>query len=380
MHAEKRYRGAYRLGHLLLTRAFAWFFRYQPPQVPPLPQPYMLVANHTFELDFTLVMRTFAPFTRFVIGETVFQSKLLRWLLKKLHDPVIIHKSGTDMRAVLDMLHRLRRGQNLCLFAEGDTTFDGLTGPVHPGTAMLVKGSGATLVTFRLRGGYFSRPRWGGTIRRGKTWGEVVGVYSPAQLSAMSQEQVAALLARDLHVDADQDQQPHPIRYRGRKLANGIESLLYMCAGCEGIGTLHGHGSRVHCQACGFETVYTQYGSLSGGPHTHLKDWARWQRERLAQKLHEEAFQLMDSGQRLRRIRDDHSLELVAQGDMRLGLEGLWVGDAHFALEDIRGMAIFRRNRLMFSTGDGTHYDIDPRRATSALKYRDAYRLLSKKE
>lgn len=380
MTAEKRYNVCYRLGHSLLTRAFSRLLRYTPPALPELPEPYILIANHTFDLDFTLVMRTFPRYTRFVIGETVFQSRLLRKLLFWLHDPVIIHKSGTDMRAVLDMLHRLRKGQNICLFAEGDTTFDGVTGPVHAGTAALVRGSGAALVTFRVHGGYFSRPRWSHTFRRGHTFGAVGGVYTAAQLRGMSNAEVDALLTRDLHVDADEDQRIRPVAYKGRRLAEGIENLLYLCPGCLKVGTIRGSGSRVRCGACGLQGAYTRHGTLAGLPYTHLRDWAGWQRGKLNELLLEGGTPIGDDGQRLRQILDDHSLKPVAQGSMRMGTKGLWVGDAHFPLEDIAGMAIFRRNRLMFSTRDGTYYDIDPRHAGSALKYRDAYTLLAGKE
>ncbi len=374
------YRSGYWLGHTLLTRAFSWLLRYQAPRLPDIPEPYILLPNHSFELDFTLVMRTFPRYTRFVIGETVFQNGLLRRLLFALHDPVIIRKSGTDMRAVLDMLHRLRQGQNICLFAEGDTTFDGVTGQAHPGTAALVKAAGATLVTFRVHGGYFSRPRWSGTYRRGRSWGEVAGVYSPQQLKEMTIQQVEEIIQRDLQVDAAEDQQARPVAYRGRRLAEGIENLLYLCPGCQQVGTLRGHGQRVGCQNCGFACVYTPYGTLKGAPHTQLKDWARWQRQQLALALEQGTARVADKGQTLRLIREDHSLEQVAQGDMAISAQGLTVGDAFFPLHDIAGMAIFRSNRLMFTTREGNYYDIDPRLAGSALKYRDAFQLLAQKE
>ncbi len=380
MNAQRRYHAAYRLAHRLLTRPIAWLTRYQRPALPDLPEPYLLIPNHSFELDFALIIRTFPRYTRFVIGETVFQSGLLRKLLFWLHDPVVIQKSGTDMRAILDMLHRLRKGQNICLFAEGDTTFDGITSPIHPGTSMLVRGSGAALVTFRVRGGYFTRPRWGHGYRRGRTWGEVGGVYTAAQLKEMTNEDISALLKRDLHVDADEDQQPHPIAYRGRNPAAGIENLLYLCPGCDGVGTLRGQGTTVRCSACQLEAAFTPQGTLEGAPHSRLSAWARWQRERLGILLQAGTARVGDSAQKLRRILDDHSLEDTAQGDMRLDAQGLTVGNTHFPLEEIAGMAIFRRNRLIFSTRNGQYYDIDPKHAGSALKYRDAYQLLTGKE
>lgn len=138
----------------------------------------------------------------------------------------------------------------MCIFAEGDRTFNGVTGPFFTATAKLVRMTGAQLVTFRLEGGYFSSPRWSDTLRKGKFYGHEVNRYSPETLKAMSTEEIDACIARDLHEDAYARQRQSPVRYRGKRLAESLETALYFCPRCGGLGTLKSEGNPAHCTCC----------------------------------------------------------------------------------------------------------------------------------
>lgn len=375
--ALRRYAIVYRVGRALLTVPFARYLRFTSKPVGEIKTPCLVIANHTMDLDFMLLIRAFPRLMHFVIGDTVFQSGVLRRLLEGLHNPVSLKKGGTDMRAALSILHRLRAGENICLFAEGNTCFDGVTGPIPRGTAMLARSSGATLVTYRVGDGYFTAPRWGRGFRRGRTWGEVMGVYPPGQLKAMSDEEIAALLARDLYIDAAQEQQRNPVPYRGRRPAEGLENALYLCPRCLAFDALHGEGDCVRCTACGAQARYTPLGTLEGGfGYSQIRDWVSWQRQTLRSMMGEAAFALRDDGQTLRRIAEDRSLTEVARGTLTMDSQGIRVGDWALPMDDVRGVAIFRKNRLLLTDAEGGRYDFASGHVRSALKYKDMYELL----
>ncbi len=382
MGEEKRYAAVYRLGRAVLASVFAWRYNYRAAPLPPLPSPCIVIANHTMDYDFMLVGRTFPRPMTFVVGETLFQNKLLRRLLVYIHNPVIITKAGTDAAAVLEILRRLRGGQSICLFAEGNTCFDGVTGHIPKGTAALVRAGRASLVTFRVGGGYLTHPRWGFSTRRGKCRGELAKVYAPDVLKVMSDEALSAAIAEDIHVDAYADQAREPVAYRGRKPARGLEHVLYYCPGCQAIGSMLGAGQRIRCQACGFEARYTPFGGFdSPSPHANIKEWVHSQRAFLARKFASDSnAALRDPGQTLWQIMPDHSLRNIAGGEFTMDARGLGIGAYRLALTDIAGMAIFRKNLLMFSDRLGTHYQLDALPGQSALKYRDLYQILTHKE
>lgn len=381
MDKKTLYATSYALARTWVAGPFARLVRYQGPVLHDLSEPFLLIPNHTMDLDFFLIMRSFPRKMSFVIGETVFQNRLLRPLLIKLHDPIIIRKGGVNLQAVVQILSRLRKGYNVCLFAEGNTCFDGVTGPIPPGTASLARISGASLVTFRVHGGYLTQPRWGRGLRRGRTWGELGQVYTPQQLREMTDEQLQEAMKQDLHVDAVRDQQIQPYAYRGRNLARGLENALYLCAKCQALGSLHGEGNLLLCNACGARAEYTQAGILEGGfAHRHMRDWVAWQRQTLANMAAKPGFALTDADYVLSRVNEQHGLEELARGTLKMDGQGLSVGSWSMPMEDIRGLAIYRKNRLLMTDRRGNHYDFDSINPRSALKYRDLLQILRNQE
>lgn len=382
MGEKRRHTAVWDLGRAVAAPLFAWRYNYHSRPLPPLPSPCIVIANHTMDLDFMLVGRSFPRLMHFVVGETLVQNKLLRRLLACLHDPVIISKAGTDSAAVLEILRRLRGGQSICLFAEGNTSFDGVTGLLPKGTAALVRASRASLVTFRMGGGYLTHPRWGYSIRRGKCWGELVKVYSPEALKAMSGEELNAAIARDIHVDAYADQARVPVAFRGRESARGLEHALYYCPACHAIGSLHGAGQNIRCQGCGFEVPYTPFGGFDNpSPYANVKEWVHAQRAWLKQLFETDtSAMLRDAGQTLWQVQPDHSLIHVDSGEFSMDARGLSIGAYHLALPEIAGMAIFRKNLLMFSDRRGAYYQLEALPKQNALKYRDLHQILTQKE
>ncbi len=382
MGENKRYAAVYRFLRAVLSPLFALRYNYHTRPLPLLPKPCIVIANHAMDLDFMLLGYSFPQPMTFVIGETLFQNKLLRRFLVFIHDPVIISKAGTDGAAVLEILRRLRKGQNICLFAEGNTSFDGVTGPIPKGTAALVRASRASLVTFRLEGGYLTHPRWAYSTRRGVCRGEVARLYPPDELRAMGDEALNAAIARDIHVDACLDQLRRPVAYNGRQRARGLEHALYLCPSCKAIDTLQGSGQHIHCQSCGFSARFTPFGSFDKpSPYANIKQWVRAQKEYLGQMFETDASAMLrDEGQTLWQIQPDHSLRQITRGCFTMGQNGLSIGEYHLELPDIAGMAIFRRNLLMFTDKQGVHYQLDALPGLNALKYRDLYQTLNHKE
>ena len=243
--------------------------------------PFLLVSNHVTGWDPLLVgVCLGGRQAYFVASEHIFRLGLLTKVLHWLLAPIPRRKASTGMDTVKACLRHLHAGHSVCLFAEGEQCWDGRTGPIFPATGKLAKSSGAALVTFRLEGGYLSLPRWGKHICRGAVHGHPVGVYSPEELKKLSPQEINALIERDIAEDAWARQRQRPVRYRGKRRAEGMERALYACPGCRRIGTLRTDRDRVFCP-CGFERRYTEYGFFEPRePFETLADWDLWQRVR----------------------------------------------------------------------------------------------------
>ena len=332
--------------------------------------PCLIVANHVTTWD-PLLLGICFPTTpiRFVASEHIFRrgwvSRLLDWLVA----PIPRRKASSGADTVKACLRALREGETVCIFAEGDACWDGLSHEVFPATGKLARSSGATLVTFRLEGGYLTLPRWSKKRRPGRMRGAVVGVYPPEELKGMKGPEITALINRDIFEDAWARQRAEHVVYRAEDRAEGIETGFFLCPSCGKIGTLRGLGNVIRC-SCGLRVLYTAEGFLEPAePFETLADWDRWQRETLgSMELPPDAPVFSDGGVTLRRISSAHGEEELARGELVQYPDALVCGDRRFPLSEIASMAMVKANILLFSVGDD-YYEIRADQALCLRKY-----------
>jgi 1-acyl-sn-glycerol-3-phosphate acyltransferase len=353
-----------------VVRAVAAYFGYACKEPLRLSRPTLILSNHNTDLDPAFVLASVKSPLHFVASEHVFRWGMLSRLIRFFFQPIPIQKGGADAHAAMEIARTLRRGEHVCLFAEGNRSVDGITAPISPATGMLVKVSGADLITFRLIGGYFTQPRWSATFRRGRMRGEVAGHYPAETLQGMSPEVINAIIRRDLHEDAYARQRKESVAFRGKRLAEHLETALYRCPACGRIGCLHSRGDRLLCP-CGLVATYTPQGKLTGVPFTTVWQWYTWQLAMADDLLSGEG--IADADQRLYRILPLEGEDLLAEGAMRMTRELLMVGACRFALSDITGMAILGQRTLAFTHVDGTRYEVRSEHPRSAYLYLNAF-------
>jgi 1-acyl-sn-glycerol-3-phosphate acyltransferase len=295
---------------------------------------------------------------RFVASEHIFRhgpvSRLLEWLVA----PIPRRKAASGADTVMRVLRALKDGETVCLFAEGDATWDGLTHPVFPATGKLARMAGVPLLTYRLEGGYLSLPRWSRLTRRGKIRGGQVGFYTPEELKQKKGPEITALIDRDLYEDAFARQKTEHVAYRGRGRAEGIERGFFYCPACGGWGTVRGVGDRVTCP-CGLKLLYTEEGFFDPPvPVESLAEWEELQRRALeALCARAEGPLFSDAGLRLVRIEQGHREKPLGNGTLTLEPGALEIAGRRFPLAQIDSMAMVKADILLFSMGDD-YYEI----------------------
>ena len=110
-----------------------------------------------------------------------------------------------------------------------------------------------------------------------------VRVYQPEEIKAMSEEELTKAIQNDLYTNAykEQEQREEPIAFRGKNLAENLETALYLCPSCERIGSLKSNEDIFSC-SCGLNLKYTEYGYLQSinqqkPPFHTVLAWIRWQ-------------------------------------------------------------------------------------------------------
>ena len=373
---KKVYRVLYSAAKLLMKR----LLNYEAAPGPKVEGPCLILSNHVTDFDPFLVGLSFSEHMYFVAGENVLRMGFLSKIATRYASLIQRVKGTTDAEAALQILRTLKKGRNVCMFAEGSRTFTGETLPIALATAKLVHLSRATLVTYRLKGGYLSTPRWSAHRRKGRMSGGPVGVYPPEELKKMSEGEILDLLKRDLYENAYEAQRQDPVAYKGKALAETLETALYLCPKCRRIDTLHSAGDRFFCD-CGLSMTMDEFGFFQGGdlPFETPLEWDRWQEgemEKLADSLGEEAA-FSDTDQTLNRKEDDHSLTPLATGTMALYRDRLTVGEYTFPLRDLRGIGLIQRQGMVFSTADAD-YAITASRLRCVRKYHTLFAYLKR--
>jgi len=353
----------------LLGPSFRHIFRYTPEKSMP-DGPCLVISNHVTNFDPILVALSFPdkPLC-FVASEHLFR---LGWVSKAINylvAPIARRKGSKGFDAAMTALRKIRAGHSICLFAEGETTWDGVTQEIYPATAMLARASGGALVTYRIEGGYFTAPRWGKGIRRGKMHGRVVNIYQPEQLKGMKDADVIALINRDLYEDADERQHKAQVCYRSKHAAEQMEVALCMCPKCRRIGKLHSHGDRLTCE-CGMDVRYTEYGRFEPSePFATVHEWNLWQQEQLEKRAFEHEGKLFsDANLTLYEILDNHQIKEMAAGELSIDDEALYLGDMRFEHAEVQDLALVVRRKMLFTYREH-YYEIRAEKPLCLRKY-----------
>ena len=361
----KRHKRIYVFLKALLGGIFQHICRFQFEPVQLSEGPYLITANHNGELDPVLIAIGLKQHMYFVASEHVFRKGFLSWILTYFFGPIARVKGMTDATAALNILRAMKK-TNVCLFAEGNRSYNGVTGPIFPATGKLAKATGASLVTYRFEGGYLTTPRWSKTMRKGRMFGRVVHIYSPEELKKMTPDEVNEHIREDIMEDAFERQLITPYLYKGKDLAKGLENALYFCPKCGRTGTLKSEGDVFSC-TCGMRVRFTETGFFEkvspddpDMPFRTIRDWDYWQDKRVAEyaaSLGKDDVAYSDDGVKLIGVGKRHQSKVLEVGRLSMTKTELSIGEHHFPLKSISSIGLIGIYKMMFSV-DGVSYEL----------------------
>lgn len=342
-----------------------------------LPGPSLIISNHVTNWDPMLLAISFPRnHIHFVASEHIFRwgklSKIINWLVA----PIARRKGASGSQTAMECMRLLRDGHSIGIFGEGEVTWDGRSQEITPGTGALAKASGSFLITHRFEGGSLSLPRWAKHVRKGRMTGKIVNIYSPEQLKTMSTDEIAEAINRDIYMDAYAIQRENPTLYRGKCLAEHIESALFLCPKCHRINTLQSKGDHITC-ACGLNIRYTEYGLFSPeAPFENIQQWDAWQHEQLqfGAFQHDETL-FSDEDIIWQEIKEDQKA-LTDRIQLSIDQKGeFFCGDQSVSLGRITHMAIVQTNKLFFTVGSQYFQLKAEKRTVNFRKYLAAWKI-----
>ncbi|MDR2570604.1 MAG: 1-acyl-sn-glycerol-3-phosphate acyltransferase, partial [Oscillospiraceae bacterium] len=213
----------------------------------------IIVSNHSSFMDFLIVMLSIYPQrANAVTAQKFFLYKPLHKLLpmvgcipKNLFEP--------DVRPIIGMKSVLKRGDKVLLFPEGRCSTDGVYAGMHKSTGKLIKKLGVPVIGCYVEGAYRCMPFWRDGFRMGRTRITIADIFSCNELESLSVDEVNDALDSWLSGNAlsPSSSQKRPLYTFGkRRLAEGLEKILYWCPKCMQEFTMITKGCIIHCTAC----------------------------------------------------------------------------------------------------------------------------------
>ncbi len=364
---KKRHVFFYKLLVPLTTLFCRIKFGYTYEKAKDLPENYIVLSNHVTDYDMLFVGASFRRQMYFVGSEHIARWKFLFKLIDYAFAPIMRYKGSVASSTVLEILRKVKKGENVAIFAEGVRSWDGRSSPILPSTGKMVKKAGCGLVTYRITGGYFASPMWStSNTRRGYVHGAPVRVFTAEQLKAMSVDEINEVIRQDLWEDAYERQLKDPKPYKGKRLAEPFENLLHVCPECGAMDTISSRDDTISCSACGHSFTYDEYGMLHGTKFDTVRDLCDWLRDQTAAHVAENITYSTPAVTLL--TVDNHIETPICTAPLSMNREFLRCGDVEIPMASISELANHGRHAIVFTSGTN-YYEILTGDNYNALKY-----------
>jgi 1-acyl-sn-glycerol-3-phosphate acyltransferase len=273
--------------NLLLKRTYQTF---KTPESDAFPAPpFIVVCNHgTFFDPWLIGGFCHAPFA-FMANDDGFRKKgISLWYLRSI-GAFPKKKGASDYKAMKYTMDLLRNNYPVCIFPEGQTTWDGETQLIYRGIEKIIKKLNVPLVTARFQGNFLTKPWWAHFKRKGPIRVNIKVINSDT-VKTLSADQIFDRIKGDIYQNELKDPQVLNASYKGTQLAKGLERFVWICMHCGKEDTLVTKGNDITCSSCSSTWHIDSHCRLTSDTPTvasldDLKDWSDMQKKNILAKI-----------------------------------------------------------------------------------------------
>jgi hypothetical protein len=263
---------------------------FKSPGSDPLPKPpFIIVSNHGTFFDPWII----GYFSRYPLAimcnDDAFRgSAVTRWYLNGI-GAFPKKKGASDFKAMKKTMSYLSSGYPVCIFPEGQTSWDGETQLLYKGIEKIIRHSRASLVMVRVSGNFLTKPWWADRVRKGRIEC-LFKTLTPDYIQSITENDLFdAMISFIAHNDIKAHAGAVPLFF-GTHLAEGLERFVWICMQCESEDTLVTAGDTIGCTACG--SSWTMDASCGLAPAKNgvkafadLYDWSQWHKVRVRSRI-----------------------------------------------------------------------------------------------
>ncbi len=298
--------------------------------------PFMVVANHgTFFDPWFIGGYSHYPLS-YMINNDVFRGKdMSAWYLRSI-DSIPKKKGASDFKAMKATIERLNNKRAVCIFPEGQTTWDGETQLLYRGIEKIIKKVNCPLVMVRLQGNFLTKPWWADSLREGRILLHFK-TLEKKDIEQLSFDELFNTIKSYIYQNDIKDPQNLAVPFTGVKLAEGLERFVWICMHCGSEDTLVTSDNTIRCTSCKGSWDIDAHCRLSSNDPSFsclpdLKDWSDMHKEKVQEFI------------------SNRENELTRSSDVTLQKEN---SEQMFENKE-SGTLILFRERLLFETASTT--------------------------
>lgn len=238
--------------------------------------PAIVLCNHGSFIDFVFagtLLRKKRP--NFVVARLYFYNKLYARIMKK---GGCFPKSmfTPDLDSAKNCLRVLKSGDVLAMMPEARLSTVGRFEDIQESTFPFLKSAGVPIYTIKINGDYFASPKWGNGLRQNAYLeAELAPLFSKEQIAELSVEEIKAGVEERLYYDEFEWIKTKPeLRYKSKRLAEGLENVLVRCPKCGAVHSIKTKGRLVTCEKCDLCLELDDRYSFKENPY--FENFARW--------------------------------------------------------------------------------------------------------
>ncbi|WP_181234399.1 lysophospholipid acyltransferase family protein [Enhygromyxa salina] len=210
--------------------------------------PLLVVSNHPCPWDVMMVPFSMLRQTHILGTDQLLRVPYFGWMMP--YFSMIPFKKGMkDPGALAEVERRIRRGDAVLVFPEGDRTWTGRSNPIKPGIGRMAKRLGVPVGFVRVSTGHMQWPRWAKYPR------SVPLVIEHLKVERYGDDVTAEQITEDVgrHISVDPYQVEIPRRSVGTRLAFGLPEFMWACPHCfhqDSLELVPEDDDSVHCHGC----------------------------------------------------------------------------------------------------------------------------------
>lgn len=249
-------------------RVLGWYFlpkvnlNIDKQGIEKLQVPCIVLANHPSFIDWLYAAVAIYPVrSNMVIARYYYYNRKLAPLLSRL-GAIPKDLFSPDYETIKKTMNVIKKGGCITLFPEGRLSPHGRIEAVSPATVKLLKKLNVPVYCMHLDGAYLTKPKWASDMRKGRIDLKLSLLFTPDELKTLTAEDTFAKLRDALSYDDWAWQKQARVAFKGKKLAEGLENLLYICPKCGAEFSLSSKGNRLTCEKCGNGAQFNEYYDL----------------------------------------------------------------------------------------------------------------------